>query len=189
MEPTRCDAFDLAWNLREWAECLPALRKIRDLDARLARHVAPACSGWSALEHAAHVALANELIVRNLDTLLRGRGALLLDAGEPSAEALAVLTSGRIPRGRAQSPRMVRPPGRVDVELLDEWLLYGEQGVERFHVTLDALARASGRVPHQLLGPLSATLWVRFANVHTRHHLAIAAEVLACDPPNPRAVP
>ena len=34
---------------------------------------------------------------------------------------------------------------------------------------------------HQLLGPLSAALWVRFAAVHTRHHLLITREMLSAD--------
>jgi hypothetical protein len=34
-------------------------------------------------------------------------------------------------------------------------------------------------VPHQILGPLTAARWVRFAAMHTRHHLDIAREVLA----------
>ena len=40
------------------------------------------------------------------------------------------------------------------------------------------LEAAPARVPHQLLGPLSAALWVRFAATHTRHHVAIAREIL-----------
>jgi hypothetical protein len=35
------------------------------------------------------------------------------------------------------------------------------------------------KIPHQVLGPLDAPQWLRFAAVHTRHHLGIAYEVLA----------
>ena len=141
-----------------------------------ARH--PELSGWSALEHVAHAALANELIVRNLASLRAGAGPLVLAEGEPVPEALEMLARGEIPRGRAQSPRMVRPPARIDRALLEDWLRAGESGFRLHAQASEELARAPGRVPHQLLGPLSAALWVRFAAVHTRHHLAIVDQLL-----------
>ena len=41
-----------------------------------------------------------------------------------------------------------------------------------------ALAATELKIPHQLLGPLDLPQWTRFAGVHTRHHLAIADEVV-----------
>ena len=35
------------------------------------------------------------------------------------------------------------------------------------------------KIPHQLLGPLDAPEWLRFARVHTEHHLAIVDELLS----------
>lgn len=127
------------------------------------------------LEHTAHAALANELIVRNLENLLSGTGLLVVATGEPVPGALDILESGVIPRGRAQAPRMVRPPTVIDRALLEEWLAFSEQGFARLAPEHARLAAAPGRIPHQLLGPLTAPLWVRFAAVHTRHHLEIAA--------------
>lgn len=170
-------SLDLDTNFAELARSLVRLREIEALPAGISEARRPEISGWCALEHVSHVALANELIVRNLETLSANSGMLLLSEGEPSAEALAVLLSGQIPRGRAQSPRMVRPPAKIDRALLSEWLHTAERGFAKFAQQSALLAAAPGRVPHQLLGPLSATLWVRFANVHTRHHLAIAEEV------------
>ena len=43
----------------------------------------------------------------------------------------------------------------------------------------DGLRAAPRAIPHQLLGDLSAVEWVRFARVHTAHHLVILDEVLA----------
>lgn len=155
------------------------LRAIEALPEETSLRRRPEISGWSALEHIAHVSLANELIVRNLDNLLAGSGLLVVAEGEPVPGALEVLESGRIPRGTAQAPRMVRPPAAIDRELLDDWLRTGEQGFARLAREPQRLAQATGRVPHQLLGPLTAPLWVRFAAVHTAHHLEIAELVLA----------
>ncbi|TAJ18453.1 MAG: hypothetical protein EPO68_07835 [Planctomycetota bacterium] len=141
------------------------------------RTAAPAVSGWDAEHHVAHVALANELVLRNLHSLAAGTGALVQRGGEPIPEAHALMASGVIPRGRAQSPRMVRPPERVDPGLLAQWLAEARAG----YATLDpaSIVASEFKVPHQLLGPLDAVQWLRFGAVHTRHHLVIAREVLA----------
>ena len=162
---------------------LPHLRALcAVIDAIIERHAevldssAPAISGWSAEQQLAHVALANEIIVRNLHSLARGSGALVVRGGEPVDGALRMLSSGVIPRGRAHSPRMVRPPAQFDRELLLRWIEDDRREIEKLdpaNVVASAL-----RVPHQLLGPLDAPQWLRFAVVHTRHHLEIACEVL-----------
>jgi hypothetical protein len=133
-------------------------------------------SGWSAEQHLAHVALANELVLRNLKSLVAGRGALVVEGGEPRAGVRELLEHGRLPRGAAQAPRMVRPPEVIERELLRQWLADGRREL----AALDPRTIVPGRlrVPHQLLGPLDAPEWMRFAVVHTAHHLAIAREVL-----------
>lgn len=155
----------------EWIEALlaaapPALRT-----------AAPAVSGWDAEHHVAHVALANELVLRNLRSLASGAGALVQRGGEPIPQAHELIASGTIPRGRAPAPRMVRPPERVDPQLLRQWLDEARAGYR----ALDAASVVASelKIPHQLLGPLDAPQWLRFGAVHTRHHLLIAREVLA----------
>jgi hypothetical protein len=71
---------------------------------------------------------------------------------------------------------MVRPPERVQRELLLEWLADGRRAL----AALDPATVVAGelKIPHQLLGPLDAPQWARFAAVHTRHHLVIVREVL-----------
>jgi len=133
-------------------------------------------SGWSSEHHLAHVALANELVLRNVASIAGRRGALLTRA-EPEPRALAVLRDGRIPRGRAQSPRMVRPPEHVQRELLLTWLADGRKAL----AALDPRTLVAGelRIPHQLLGPLDGPQWLRFGVVHTGHHMEIVREILA----------
>jgi hypothetical protein len=170
-----CPATELA-RLRE--DYVAIERLIERSSAELAR-VAPRVSGWSAEQHLAHLALANELVCRNLRSLLRGSGALVVPTGEPPPDALAVLQSGRFPRGAAQSPRMVRPPEVVRRDFLLEWLEQSRQEFESLAALSGEIEAAAQRIPHQILGALTAVQWVRFAAMHTRHHLDIAREVLA----------
>ena len=138
---------------------------------------APAVSGWCAEQHLAHVALANELVLRNLKSLAAGKGALLVEGGEPLPFVPEMLAAGRLPRGKAQSPRMVRPPEKIERELMLQWLA----DAKRELAAIDPRTIVTGkmRIPHQLLGPLDAPQWLRFGVVHTEHHLQIAREVLA----------
>jgi hypothetical protein len=165
------------------ASDLAALRALCDTIDRLLERagaelltVVPSVSGWSAEHHLAHVALANELVLRNLKSLAVGKGALVVRGGEAHPRALELLAEGRLPRGEAQAPRMVRPPEAVERELLLGWLA----DARRELATLDprTLVPTEHRVPHQLIGPLDAPQWARFAAVHTRHHLVIVREIL-----------
>lgn len=162
---------------------LPRLRRFCALiDAWIAEHgdalgrAAPAVSAWTAEQHLAHLTLANELVLRNVKSLVKESGVLVVREAAQSEVAIELLKAGRLPRGEAQSPRMVRPPEVIDRELMLEWL----SDVRRELETVDPVELRPGRVfvPHQILGPLDAPQWLRFAVVHTRHHLVIAREVL-----------
>jgi hypothetical protein len=169
--------FDPATDLAALAILQGELDELLALDqARLARAV-PTVSAWSSEQHLAHVALANELVLRNLKSLASGRGALLVHGAESNPRAVALLAEGRLPRGQAQSPRMVRPPERVERALLGQWLADGRAALAELDPR--TLPAHEPKIPHQLLGPLDAPQWARFAVVHTRHHLAIVREILA----------
>ncbi|MBM3991574.1 MAG: DinB family protein [Planctomycetes bacterium] len=155
-------------EIRAWL-ALPRERVLR---------VDPALSGWNVEQHVAHCSLANELVGRNLKSLLKGSGLLVVDTGEPVDGALEILASGRIPRGTAQAPRSVRPPPLVERAYLLEWLDGNEREFAEAKRQLDLLLAAPKRIPHQILGPLTAVQWLRFAAIHTAHHMSIARELL-----------
>jgi hypothetical protein len=155
------------------------IEAVMALEHDVARRVAPGVSGWSAEEHVAHVALANELSLRNVANLVAREGALIRMDGVPLPEGLRVLQAGVIPRGAARAPRMVTPPRVIDRALLEGWLADNRRDLGRVAELASELASAPGCIPHQLLGPLDALQWLRFAAVHTAHHLALVDEVLA----------
>ena len=173
-------AFDPAADLAD----LRVLQEEMDLvfarDPALLARVVPAVSAWSSEQHLAHIALANGLILRNLKSLAAGRGVLLVHGRDPDPQAVATLATGKLPRGQVQSPRMVRPPERVERALLGQWLADGRAALAQ--IDPRSLPPGEPKIPHQLLGPLDAPLWARFAAVHTRHHLAIVREILESVP-------
>jgi len=169
--------FDPAAELAALRELQDELDELFALDPAHLTRVIPAVSAWSSEQHLAHVALANELVLRNLKSLASGRGVLLVHGAESNPRALAVLAEGRLPRGQAQAPRMVRPPERVERALLALLLADGRAALAELDPR--TLPASEPKIPHQLLGPLDAPQWARFAAVHTRHHLAIVREILA----------
>jgi len=140
---------------------------------------APDVSGWSAGAHVFHLVLACDLSLRNAASLAKDTGRLVRAPEDRKDEALAILEAGVIPRGVAQAPRFVTPPPRLDLKLAQQLLDEVGQARAALAADLDALRAAPRVIPHQLLGDLTGPEWVRFARVHTNHHLQILDEVLA----------
>lgn len=167
----RMTTFDPAQELAAFQALQDELDELNRLPPATLARVVPAVQGWSAEQQLAHV------VLRNLASLASGKGALIVWGAETNPVALRVLGSGRIPRGDAQAPRIVRPPERIERELLGQWLADPHTALARLDPS--ALRPGDPKITHQVLGPPDGPLWARFAVVHTRHHLAIAREVLA----------
>jgi hypothetical protein len=176
--------FDARTELDAFAAAADDVVRLLSGAERVVGMRAAAVSGWSAVEHASHVTLANELVLRNLGSLARGSGMLVVADAEQDARGLEILTAGTLPRGQAQSPRMVVPPSDVDLAMAREWAARFVEDLAAFRRGFDPRSeRVRLFVPHQVLGPLDLIEWARFGAVHTRHHLAIAREVLSSSTP------
>ncbi len=148
-------------------------------DVEVLTRVVPAVSGWEIARHLFHLSLANELSLKNALALVNRKGLLIRPRQPLAAEASAVLEAGAIPRGLAQAPRFVTPPATFEPESVQTFARDARQLHEQVGRRLDELADAPDGIPHQLLGDLSAPLWLRFARTHTAHHLAIIDEIAA----------
>lgn len=137
----------------------------------------PAISGWTLAQHLFHVSLANELSLKNALALADRRGALIRPCGALAPEAADVLRRGRIPRGVAQAPRFVRPPPNLTCAALRDFAAASRRALELVRPRVSELASAPGCIPHQILGDLDACGWLRFARLHTAHHLRILREL------------
>ena len=133
-------------------------------------------SGWSPAQHLFHLSLANELSLKNAESLVAEKGLLIRPRAELAPGVADVLRRGRLPRG-AEAPRFVRPPAVVDLGLVGEIARGVRQSLTRLAGAAQRIADAPNGIPHQLLGVLSAAEWVRFARMHTAHHLAILREL------------
>lgn len=139
----------------------------------------PEVSLWSPAHHLFHVALSNELGMRNVTSLLGQRGRLIKDFESISDLALDVIRTGRHPRGTQQAPRMVTPPPRVDLEVMIDILRSNLDALGKIRERVDEVADAPRRIPHQVLGDLSAAQWMRFLHAHSMHHWLIIVDIEA----------
>ena len=112
------------------------------------------------------------------DMIRVGYDARIKPDGEASLPGRMLLRAGFIPRGRAQAPEEVLP---AEVPTVEECRARYEavlQLLAAFAPHLDTIRKLRGTIPHPLLGDFRARDWVRFARIHTEHHLAIVDDIL-----------
>ena len=163
-----------------------ALAHCQDLGSRESVRDArdPGVSGWSAAQHLYHMALACDLSLRNVEGLVAQKGLLIVKGAQTSEEAIRLLAKEEFRRGQAESPRMVRPGADVNPQFLAREQEGNQATLEGLRRCRGEIAPAPDHVPHQVLGPMTAAMWLRFARLHTLHHLAIIEDILVAVGPS-----
>jgi len=129
---------------------------------------APQVSGWSVGMHVHHCCLVIQAVHD------------ALAASRPPAPRMwrsligrLVLWRGRFPRGRARAPEFALPADDMSPTQLTTLLSAAEQAVG----AMRALDPGTW-MRHFMLGTFTRDEAMRFAEVHTNHHLAIIREIL-----------
>ncbi len=169
MDPAR-DLERLAARLDETAAVLDWP------DERLYPRV-EAVSAWSPAQHVDHVLRALDLLFGRAEALEGGRSEEIRPSGRPRLLGRLVLVTGWIPRGRGRAPEAALPDPRPVRYRLRVALGDATRRSEQLRARTDRLREAQGVLPHPQLGDFDAPCWIRFADVHTRHHLAIVADI------------
>lgn len=131
-------------------------------------------SQWTPSEHVDHsVKVMSSIVGRLLDP-----GA---ERGRPlRAIGRLILLIGWIPRGRGKSPTRLRGARATREELSGALDALASQ-LARLEASHLSLARGPV-VPHPTFGGLNPPQAVRFAAIHTKHHLKIVADLLRRGP-------
>lgn len=170
-------SIDPDHELAELAASFEAFEALRAGVASRAACTAEDVSAWSCAQHLYHIALASDLAFQNVRGILAGRSPRIVHEGGPNELALRVFRDGGFPRGASRSPRMVTPPASVDAGLLASEQRQCRETIASLRGEIEAIHAASGRIPHQELGPLNACEWLLFARLHAGHHLAILRDI------------
>lgn len=134
-------------------------------------------SGWSPAQHVDHVVKALALILDAVDRLREGTSTDIVLGGVPNLAGFAVLTTGWIPRGRGNAPTDVLPEPTPVRHRLREAVYEAVRRARDLAPHAGGLETTVGTLPHPILGPMRAAHWLRFADIHTRHHMAIVADI------------
>jgi hypothetical protein len=144
---------------------------LQQLEQSIARHetlnqaVSQASVGW----HIEHTLLTLNGIQQVLAASDPARYRWRFSLGR-----LVFFTFKRIPRGRAKSPEVVLPKGPISAETLTAHLARTRAMLPRL-----AALPAGSYFHHPYFGNLRRDQALQFLEIHTRHHVAIIADILA----------
>lgn len=166
---------------QELADLDAALRRIDGLLASepedWVRHT-EGVSKWSVAKQVDHMLRSLAHMLAAADTIRVGYDARIKPDGKASVPGRLLLRAGAIPRGRADAPQEVLPgeaPTMEDCRARYEQVL---ALLASFAPHLETIRKWRGTIPHPLLGDFRAQDWLRFARMHTEHHLAIVDDIL-----------
>lgn len=84
-----------------------------------------------------------------------------------------VMTTKKIPRGKAKAPQVVKPTGDINKESLTYHLIKTREKIAQ----LNTFPKGNF-FEHPFFGKLKLNQTVRFLEIHTNHHLAIINDIL-----------
>ncbi|CAN5175630.1 hypothetical protein BH09SUM1_BH09SUM1_32230 [soil metagenome] len=132
---------------------------------------------WSPAQQLFHLSLANLRAGSMIQTLYDDEAAEILREGAPSKFGRAMLMWGKITRGVALAPPTTDPPPEISRPEVRAALQRSGKLMEVLSGRASYLYDLSGRMQHPMLGELNAIQWLKFARVHSQHHLTIAKEI------------
>jgi DinB superfamily len=134
---------------------------------------APSLSQWSVGQHLDHVIKVHDGILAYFEDPPVG------DTTEQGISMIGrvVMFTGHIPRGRGKSPERFLPVA-IDVAAIQKNLASVASRFEHLSPRLAKLTNPQLRFPHPVFGGLTRLQWLRFAEIHQNHHLAIIADIV-----------
>jgi hypothetical protein len=143
------------------------------LDDRQIKQRNPAVSGWSILEHLDHLTIVNAAILGRINALLAEPAA---PSGGINEIGVKIFAAGEIPRGMGKSPEFALPK-TASSEAVHGRAKEATAAMRKFEIRLSEIEKSQGRAPHPVIGSLTPLEWLRFMEIHTRHHLKIVREI------------
>lgn len=165
---------------REFMQLGKACRKMDEIlhwpDARF-YSVQEEVSLWSPAQELYHISIVGAAIFDRIEMLYADESKDILYKGRPNKEGWLILTFGKIPRDRAKAPPQFEPPPEVTRSEVRGAMRMFKNKMNAAAPNLGYLYEVKGRIPHRILGNFSALQWLKFARIHSLHHLQVAEEI------------
>ena len=170
------ESIESAW--KRLAGVLEAVERSIDEHGEKLDRAEPEVSNWTIGQQFDHLLRATEHNLKAVRLIERGDDERL--NSEPRTRAAGGLFSkGSIPRGIAEAPESVQPDSSPKLEELTARLAAVRELEAAFDTSPDHWARVDQKLDHPSLGPLDPEEWLRFAEIHTAHHLEIIRDIAA----------
>jgi len=143
-------------------------RKLDELPDDLFNQTPPG-GGWSYGEVYCHILQANMGSLTAIEKCINGTGQI--DNKRLSLLATLVLLTGRFSPVRIKAPaKIAAMVTNIDKEEARNNIIKVKKRLEQL---VGAISKSSSfiKIKHPRLGMLNARQWLRFINIHTRHHL------------------
>lgn len=142
--------------------------------ADLAAVRAEAVSGWTVGQQLEHLLLSDQTILEGFDAFLDGTSTS--EGGGPTAIGRLILMLGFIPRGKGKAPRRVLP-GALDPGGVVTGFVEVKRRFEELEPRLGELEASRATNRHPVLGAFDFRQWLRFIQIHHRHHTKIIEDI------------
>lgn len=173
--PTEMDEWELESDFAKIAQQWKALEEILGSEDYFAVE-AGEVSKWSCGLQAGHSVLVMNMIAKGIEECLDDPERNASETAAPLSKM--ILKNGIMPRGVGKSPGLVMPLSGDR----EHWLGMLKQARERWEEIAGRAAEVAdskAREKHPVFGYLTPAEWVRFAPIHTAHHLKIVRDILA----------
>lgn len=177
MDRTSRAVYRLWGTLGEGGELLAAPRFAEELAAHCSGNLelcVTHVSKWSFGEQLEHLYRGCHWVFDRLDESMSGANA----SGRVNALGLGFLSINHIPRGMFPTIPPLEPHGGT-MEIIQPLRQDLNRRIENVRWTLSEILVCPGRSRHPRMMYLTARHWMRFLDVHHRHHLAIIRDIVA----------
>jgi hypothetical protein len=146
-------------------ESLKRYRDLLDQDDCLKTEI----SKWSVYQHIEHILISNSRILEQI----LDRSSANLPIRGISILGRIVLLTGVIPRGKGKAPDFTLPMGLSIVELKKLYYDLIEKLDQLESIKLEGIV-----AKHPYFGGLTKKQWLKFIEIHQRHHLKIIDDII-----------
>ena len=130
----------------------------------------PFDGGWSHAQLYSHIIHVNKLSLISIERCINRTANK--DSRRTDWRIRLIMLLGKLPPGRIKAPeRIAAKVSQITKEEAKNQLLRFSERLDQISTKI-SLAPPDQKISHPRMGPLSALQWLRFIDIHTRHHIS-----------------
>ena len=132
--------------------------------------IIPFDGGWSYAQLYSHIIHVNQLSLISIERCINRTANK--DSRRTDWRIWLIMLLGKLPPGRIKAPeRIAAGVSQITKEEAKNQLLRFSEKLDQISPKI-SLAPLDQKISHPRMGPLNALQWLRFIDIHTRHHIS-----------------